>query len=391
MYPVWSRGGRFYKKQPCEPIPLPRYSIPQFPQGNLPKASPVPSRPVYSQESVSLHSSPGARGRSTPGGRGRGAGPHSHDTGPSSPALPSSPKLATPWEGSMVEFMEKQSVQLAILCEPLDPHGRTWTAKTKDQPKVVLNLNSITFHWPQYYLGQSYHYGMEDLTRLGDLCASLVKSYKNHIKIAWGSYVDRGVSKVTPDMLAGFLFGTFPKPHELYVAHRLLLEEEIYFARAGVDDTSKVSPLTSIPAYRCRMLHEVSKIERERKQKKMYQENLTSFLESASLILNGSEQAERFKDQWKSFPYKLFIDKLAQAALSTCGVEAEVNTDILEPLGINRSPKDVFNLLVSLGVLKKYQNPNVLRYSRSLEMSDAQEEACKRAYVLAVMRHLHAN
>jgi hypothetical protein len=286
--------------------------------------------------------------------------------------------VATPWEGSLVEYVEDSVVKLALLCEPLDAHGRSWSAKTKED-NVVISLSAITFHWPRQYLGQSYRYGIEDVIRLGDLCTSLVSSYKDHIKIAWGNYVDRGVSRVTPDMLASFLFGSFPKPHELYVSHRLLSNEEAYFARDGVDETLKTSPLAFTPVFRCRTLQEVSKVERERKERILYRENLATFLRAVSLVMARSEKLE---EKWKMPPYKCFIDKLVETALATDRpIDLELYKDVLKPLDVKQHPKAVFNLLVSLGIFKSYQNPNVLRYSRSLDITPEQEDMCNKVYV----------
>lgn len=368
MYPVWSRGGRFYKK-PAEPIP-------RFPQGNLPRPQPIPARPFYPQthETVSICSSP-SRGRGTPT-RGRGLNEtHEADYRVSSP----SPVKATPsWEGSLAEHIEDGAAQLVLLTEPSDVQGRCWCAKTRDNKTVVVHLTSLTFHWPQQYLGQSYRYRMEDLIRLSGLCSTLVLSYKDHIKIAWGNFVDRGVNQVTSEMLSGFLFGSFPKPHELYVAHRLLSEEEIYFTK---DESARLSPQTA-QTFRCRSLQEVSKIERERKAQQMYTENLSSFCDSVSLVLSDGKESEKWVQKWREPTYKLFIDKLVQTALShDVDGDAKVYNDILLPLGVPRSPKDVFNLLVSMGIFKSYQNPNVLRYPRSLDMTPSQEEACRRVYV----------
>eukprot|EP01127_Copromyxa_protea_P011945 TRINITY_DN3063_c0_g1_i1.p1 TRINITY_DN3063_c0_g1~~TRINITY_DN3063_c0_g1_i1.p1 ORF type:complete len:634 (-),score=64.41 TRINITY_DN3063_c0_g1_i1:668-2569(-) len=365
MYPVWSRGGRFYKQQ-VEPL---KYTLPPLPHGNLARA-PIPTRPAY-QESVSLNTNAN-RGRGTTS-RGRSLnsneGHLSHPTG--------KPKVATPWEGALVEYMEGNTAKLAILCEPLDAHGRSWSAKTKQQD-VVVGLTSITFHWPKHYLGQSYRYGMEDLVRLGDLCTTLISAHKDHIKIAWGNYVDRGISRITPEMLSNFLFGNFPKPHELYISHCLLRSEEIYFIQDGTDETLKTSPLAPTPVFRCRSLQEVSRIERERKAKRIHTQNLDVFLDTVTSVLAG-KRLDRLEEKLKSPSCKPFVDKLIAAALATDSrhIDGDLFREVLQPLDLQR-PKEIFNLLVLLGVFKKYQNPNLLRFPRSLELTPEQEELCQK-------------
>jgi len=121
-------------------------------------------------------------------------------------------------------------------------------------------------------------------------------------------------------------------------------------------------------------MSEVSKTEKERKLRRQYNENLPSFLKDAKKALHQELPLDEFS---KTQTYKLHIEKLMECIISGNQVDEQTNQDILLPLSLRNRSKEVFDLLVSLGVLKKYQNLNVLKF-KPLAFSPSQLDLSKR-------------
>lgn len=116
----------------------------------------------------------------------------------------------------------KLSRQLVLL-NSLSPQSNAFSVTCADGSEVMVGRDAVTFYWPREYLGQVYRYGVEDIARLTRMCSTLADRYEGHLKIAWGSYVDKGVTSITSQMLSAFLFGQMPKPHGSSLCSSLFL------------------------------------------------------------------------------------------------------------------------------------------------------------------------
>ena len=191
--------------------------------------------------------------------------------------------------GILIEFCNDGTRTLGLLVDTQDS-GRTWTVLCKHNTYLVASRDMVTFEWPQHYLGQRYRYGPEDIERLEAITKSTVNSYKDHLKIAWGSYVDKDVSSISSQMLASFLFGSSPKPHEFFVSHCLLMEDDLYFDKMPSPNSSRSSDFVGQQyMFYCRPMAIVTQLQKERKERKQYQENLPRFLRRARAKLRHDD------------------------------------------------------------------------------------------------------
>lgn len=150
--------------------------------------------------------------------------------------------------GVLVEYLQANERHLGILDKPsLDAlHWVILTAAPthcslrgkravpEEVPRVSVPCREVTFQWPQHHMNTLYRYRVEDLPELLHMCQELVEKYRDQVQIAWGAHIDHhprdyAQHRYHHALLANFLFGQVPKPHEYYIAQRLLVESTRYF------------------------------------------------------------------------------------------------------------------------------------------------------------------
>eukprot|EP01125_Pyxidicula_operculata_P011673 TRINITY_DN3821_c1_g1_i1.p1 TRINITY_DN3821_c1_g1~~TRINITY_DN3821_c1_g1_i1.p1 ORF type:complete len:927 (+),score=199.21 TRINITY_DN3821_c1_g1_i1:58-2838(+) len=260
-----------------------------------------------------------------------------------------------------------------------------WTLITKTG-YISIKKEIIMFLWPQQYLGQLYKYGVNDISRLEQLCAQTLASYKDHLKIAWGSYVDKNVKWINADMLSYFLFGQNPKPHEFYVSHCLLMEDEIYFEKDIIQTpTTTTMDSNSVLSYKyvftCRPLSQVSRLQNLHKIKKSNENHTENFIAKARQVLETKETVQVDHTFWTPTETQL-IEKIKWYALnitsttettttsnttSTTTECKEIYNELIRPLQHGNRPSDAFRLLVRLGIWTWSDNIPILRRRAQLQ------------------------
>jgi len=169
-----------------------------------------------------------------------------------SPILP--PTWLTPQSedrlqpGVVVEFLTSDGdVRIGIVSrrtdEDNDSSGPSWMVT--ECPEVGINSpvtppcypvseDQISFVWPLNYAGQTYRYTIDGLVTLRRHIQELVERHRPQLAVAWGSCIDRKQSNLHVYAFAWMLFPDGnPRPHELYVAHRLLQDGYLYFEQTG--------------------------------------------------------------------------------------------------------------------------------------------------------------
>eukprot|EP01124_Arcella_intermedia_P031610 TRINITY_DN7184_c0_g1_i1.p1 TRINITY_DN7184_c0_g1~~TRINITY_DN7184_c0_g1_i1.p1 ORF type:complete len:855 (+),score=143.74 TRINITY_DN7184_c0_g1_i1:94-2658(+) len=272
-------------------------------------------------------------------------------------------------ETILVECLHKGTRVLGLLLEPKDS-GNSWLVGLKNSEKVVIPKDDLLFEWNHIHMGQLFTYSYEDIARIEVICKENIKTYRDRLKIAWGSYVDKGIKAITAEVLANFLFGSNPKPHEIYSAYCILIEDDLYFSKEKIMcGSSRV--LRVMYCFKCRSLKEVTEFESRKKEKLYYNQNLKFFLERVKKRLNQEEDAAL---SWDVKRDQIFIDKIKQIALSDNNQPTKGTTysELLSPLGIGPKPFDAFQLLVNLGVWGKHENLNLHKFHRKLSFNESE-------------------
>jgi exoribonuclease II len=243
----------------------------------------------------------------------------------------------------------------------------------------MVSAKDVTFVWPRKHRNVVFEYTLDNLPALIRHANQLVQQNRSQIPVVWGSYVDTQRSSIQMSALAEFLFGSQPKPHELYVAHRLLQENKIYFKQS--DRYS----------YSCRSLAEVQEEKRNLQQRQREEHQVAQFVQrlqrrlaemSASsavdqaLPVSGVEASisSTAPIDWNPSRDHVFIDRLKSYALATPLQPAADSTwsSMLKPLALGRQPDKVFKMLVQLGIMHKYENPHLARFPRKLDFDTAE-------------------
>lgn len=294
--------------------------------------------------------------------------------------------------GTVVEFHTNGSDhRLGLITKSVDDAGEVfWVSEpsqsgphnTGPTQRMVSNKD-ITFVWPRKHRNVVFEYTLENLPALSRHASQLVQQNNNQIPIVWGSYVDSKRSQIQTQGLAEFLFGAQPKPHELYVAHRLLQENTVYFK--SVDRYS----------YSCRSLAEVQQEKKNLQAKAKEEQDAIGFLHRLQKKLSHNAEALRCFDsqvdisklvlpvnaiaatsslEWNPSNDQPYLEQLKNYALASPLQPPSERTysALLKPLSISKQPEKVFSMLVQLGVMHKYENPHLARFPRKLDFEQAE-------------------
>eukprot|EP01129_Flabellula_baltica_P002106 TRINITY_DN1195_c0_g1_i1.p1 TRINITY_DN1195_c0_g1~~TRINITY_DN1195_c0_g1_i1.p1 ORF type:complete len:642 (+),score=122.28 TRINITY_DN1195_c0_g1_i1:93-2018(+) len=245
-----------------------------------------------------------------------------------------------------------------------------YQVRTSTNSVHILNESEFTYVWGNFYGNQVFHYSHEDLPRILDTVKEDVEKYKPFLSVAWGSYLDRGVQLITADMLACFLYKkTNPKPHEQYVAHRLLNCDDIYFVKSH----------HYAGHYECRekflvKILEAQTSESDRRVRFLHRVNQR--LKSKGILLrNMSSETNGVDYDWNPKQDKEFLDSIKDFAMTESEEFLNENTykDLLKPLGLERDSRSAFDLLVDLGVWGKFEDLNIHRYTKNISQTPQQK------------------
>lgn len=228
-------------------------------------------------------------------------------------------------------------------------------------PRLV-SSKDVTFVWPRKHRNVVFEYTLENLPALIRHANNLIQQNLTQIPVVWGSYVDSQRSTIHTVSLAEFLFGQQPKPHELYVAHRLLQDSKVYFAQA--DRYS----------YACRSLAEVQQEKKNLQQRQREDRDIAQFVERlqhrlTEVSVGVHAVAPAPSIDWNPVRDAAYIDQLKSYALATPESPPADATwkSMLKPLSVGRRPDQVFNMLVQLGIMHRYENPHLARFPRRLD------------------------
>lgn len=340
MYPKWAARGARLAHKPHE-HPLNKFATPHAislaPSPRVPNKT-VPTQKISSQ--VPIKYPP----------------PEEHKISPPSPV------------GTLVEYFENGVRRLGSIKHPNDAG---WVVISEDNQEFTLSEKMVTFQWPSHYMGQNYHYGPSDIGGLESFCRDLIDKHTDDLKIAWGNFVDKKIPLINAETLAKFLFGSFPKPHEMYVAHCILMEDQLHFERVeGIIESTSYFPTTT---WKCRSLQNVMALRKQQAAKVSSPNKLNSFLEKAKQVLHGFLQPK--KEMWETDNDRPFVKHLVQFAISKANdTDTKFSHQILTNLKYGKTAHDAFSFLVSIAFLTKYQNLNPLRFSRDLKLSDLDQK-----------------
>jgi exoribonuclease-2 len=269
-----------------------------------------------------------------------------------------------------------------------------------------------------------YRYRVEDLPELLHMCQELVEKYRDQVQIAWGAHIDHHPRDYHKHhyhhaLLANFLFGQVPKPHEYYIAQRLLVESTRYFTPTADPLYFSVNSPQHVQNFNKPRVSEVT--EPAPNVKNVEPETVAEVSHDSARLddVEGTRQfvrrlvkrlqhkyprardhdAQRARDQsvvvseeWNPVADKALIDELKTWALNNSSVNERlisaensrpvrhttmmVHERLIEPLcrglGIGTTPRDIFDVLTSLGVWHKHENLNLHRYPYKWQFS-AQE------------------
>eukprot|EP00028_Trichosphaerium_sp_Am-I-7-wt_P009025 CAMPEP_0168531102 /NCGR_PEP_ID=MMETSP0405-20121227/15183_1 /TAXON_ID=498012 /ORGANISM="Trichosphaerium sp, Strain Am-I-7 wt" /LENGTH=831 /DNA_ID=CAMNT_0008555711 /DNA_START=485 /DNA_END=2980 /DNA_ORIENTATION=- len=282
----------------------------------------------------------------------------------------------------VIEFINDDCRCLGLLIERVGDDSRHkntyWVITNKSQPAIAVEVSQITFQWPSRHHFTNYFFQAQDIPNLQIMCLELTEKYKARVPIAWGAFIDKSVHYVSTGDLAQFLFKEqpdSPKPHEYYVAHRLMSNDCVYF-----EETSRRH------VFRCRTLKEVS--ERRRMELSnnsdstiIFLHRVVAWLKKRSYNMSGAKlpSLPKIGDidlKWDVVADKSFIDEISSYALVPPGHQpnSKIYSKYLKYLGVGDMPRGAFDLLVRLGVYSKHQNVNLLRYPHKLDFTPQQNK-----------------
>eukprot|EP01122_Echinamoeba_exundans_P003790 TRINITY_DN1384_c0_g1_i1.p1 TRINITY_DN1384_c0_g1~~TRINITY_DN1384_c0_g1_i1.p1 ORF type:complete len:953 (+),score=176.13 TRINITY_DN1384_c0_g1_i1:67-2925(+) len=288
--------------------------------------------------------------------------------------------------GTVIEFhTDGTDHRLGLITKCVDDSGEVvWVSEPATQAsgsaptQRMVSAKDVTFVWPRKHRNVVFEYTLDNLPALIRHANQLVQQNRSQIPVVWGSYVDSQRGSIQMSALAEFLFGTQPKPHELYVAHRLLQENKIYFKQSDRY------------TYSCRSLAEVQEEKRNLQQRQREEHQVAQFVQrlqrrlaemsaasaavdpAAALPVAGVEPTTAL--DWNPTRDHVFIDRLKSYALSTPLQPPADSTwsSMLKPLSLGRHPDKVFKMLVQLGIMHKYENPHLARFPRKLDFDTAE-------------------
>jgi hypothetical protein len=299
----------------------------------------------------------------------------------------------------------------------------------------VVGEAAITFVWPRKHMGITYAYTVASLTTLEHHAQELVRKNQNQVPVVWGACVDRRIRAIHTHYLAEQIFGTDPKPHELYVAHLLLVDTsgpgKRYFQQTGmytfvpkplqqVEHEKKLQqaqqrdgPDTLLFLHRLQRRLRTVMAENGRRDGDVFllpaiQAQLPSSVPPPPATTTTTTTAAAASapapapapapvaatshtttatpphspvvvgsGSGSGSSDSAFIQQLKMYALATPHhpPSERVYARLLEPLRIGRRPEEVFHMLVRLGEMDTYTNPHLARFSHKLEMEPRDMQA----------------
>lgn len=243
-------------------------------------------------------------------------------------------------------------------------------SEEKDTTKThTISERDLTFLVPNRHQNNTYHFKPEDLPALLERCQLEVEKYRNNIEIIYGSWLDAKKTTINTKAVAEFIFGGSPRPHEYYVAHRILQESTVYFKQISFH-RYELMTLDKVEKEKRRLRENKEELERER-----FLHRLSNKLQQTSGHKDEVSpfQSKEFENNlvWNPSQDHSFVNQLKNYALATDvnPPSEKVYTSLLKPLNLGHTPKDVFNMLVNIGILSKNENPHHTRYPHHLDFT----------------------
>lgn len=332
----------------------------------------------------------------------------------------------SPEKGMIVEFLgDDGSYRLGLVGSKVSGDAAAWEISEKVLNTAVTHqvpVSRITFCWPHFHNSNAYHFSVDDVSVMMDQVQQDLEKHRNQVLVQYGKWVDSRVNSIKTENFAAAVFVHGPRPHEVYVAHRLLQEADAYVrlgpAHAGTAITSE---------YPIKSLQEMSKVSQANSQKhkeverKLFMHrfarriwatrptqsaegtsNTVSHQSPAPIVAETlaeylkalpelTETESRLNVQWNPHsdaPFLAELKKFAFASESTPMAELLLTkSTLLDPLDVQASPEAVFKLLVQIGAVGAYDNPHAARFNSKLHWTAAE----KRTYGMQSTTLAHAD
>ena len=322
------------------------------------------------------------------------------------------PPPTAPEKGMIVEFLGSDgSYRLGLVGSRVSEGTEdVWQVSEKANDVAITHeipASQITFCWPHFHNSNAYHFSVDHLSALTEQIQQDLEKYRTQLLVFYGQWLESSRTTITTEKLAADLFHQQPRPHEVYVAHRLLQEAEAH-VRLG-----PVHPGTSIVAeYRIKPLLEMSKASKttsesqksretnlflHRFARRIWSTRPTKTAESdspssssfsymmpapitaetleqyLSVLPELTEADRRLNVQWNPYRDASFIAELKKYAFSNA-TTVEIGhtiTRLLDPLKLHTAPEAVFKLLVQIGAAGAFDNPHAARFPGKLHWTGA--------------------
>lgn len=294
--------------------------------------------------------------------------------------------LTAPEPGAVVEFLaEDGSHRLGIVSQLVDSALGIWQVLEKNNQKIDqhhLPLSRITFYWPKSLTANSFVIKLDDLSALTAQVQLELENCRSQLALHYGKWVESKSATIRIENAAEVLFNGNPNLHQYYVTHRLLQESD-----AHVVPLAPTSGAHTVTEYSVRPLSTMSSLSKTYLQKqpetdhKIFLHRLARKiwatrseglvpLEVVSLetyvsqlpALSGYEK--RWNLTWNPHKDAPFLNQLKAYAFNAPNEKGlHTRATLLDPLLIEHSSEAVFKLLVQIGVVGKYDNPFLARFS----------------------------
>lgn len=320
------------------------------------------------------------------------------------------PPPTAPEQGMIVEFLGNDgSYRLGLVGARIAGTLDVWEISEKVHDSAVtheIHTSRITFCWPHFHNSNAYHFSVDHLSALTEQVQQDLERHRTQLLVQYGKWVEGNVTSIKTESLAAALFNQQPRPHDMYVAHRLLQEAEAY-VRLG-----PTHPGTAIVAeYPVKSLQEMSKVSQANslKQKEVernlflhrfarriwatrptasaVEANETSSIlspapitaatleEYLSVLPELTEAERRLNVHWnphRDAPFIAELKKFAFANEDTPMAELlHAKATLIAPLNLHYTPEAVFKLLVQVGAVGAYENPHAARFPSKLHWTAA--------------------